>query len=55
MMPLNNNAVFVATLWRGHQFGFSPVMVGRFYPQRAEDYLATMLWRCVHGGATWSR
>ena len=50
MNLINNNTVFVATLWGGHQFGFNPVMVDLFYPAMAEELLATMLWRLSHGG-----
>ena len=45
MNLINNNTVFVATLWGGHQFGFHPVMVDLFYPAMAEELLATVLWR----------
>ena len=50
MNPINNNTVFVATLWGGHQFGFNPVMVDLFYPAMAEELLVIMLWRLSHGG-----
>ena len=51
---INNNTVFVATLWEGHQFGFSPVMVDLFYLHLAEEVLATVLWRYSQGGGPWS-
>ena len=51
---INNNTVFVATLWGVHQFGFNPVMVDLFYPQLAEESIATMLWRLSHGRGPWS-
>lgn len=46
---INNNTVFVATLWRGHEFGYSPKEVELFYLGTLENIVQFLAWRLIGG------